>query len=98
MAIQVDTGAVRSTAQSIHNENQLINREFEALSRKINDLNRNWDGNGSNNAIRLFQNITRVNDNRSQIMASFANFMNRQVGQGYETTEANVSSAADAFK
>ena len=98
MAIQIDTGAVRAAAQCVQNENRKINREFEALSRKISEMNRNWDGNGSNNAIRLFDNINRVNDSRSQVMSSFADFMNRQVGHGYETTESNITSAADAFK
>lgn len=99
MAIKINTAAVRSTASQISSVNKKINNDFSAVESSINTLNRNWDGSASNNALKKFQNIkNNFYNNRYNVVNDMVNFMLKQVGEGYESTETTVSSAASAFK
>lgn len=99
MAISIDTGAVRNTARQIARTNQRINDDFSAVNSAITNLDRNWDGTASDAAMRKFQNIKNIfYDNRYNVVNNIVNFMNAQVGDGYEQTERSVSTAASAFK
>ena len=99
MAIKINTAIVRSTASQISSVNDKIKSDFSAVDSAINTLNRNWDGSASDIAMRKFQSIK--NDfcgNRFDVVNDMVRFMQKQVGEGYESTETAVSSAASAFK
>lgn len=99
MAINVNIAVVKSTAYQIATVNKNIKNDFTAVQKAINSLNNNWDGTASDAAFRKFNNIKNTYyDNRFNIVNDMVNFMRKQVGEGYEDTEATVSSAASAFK
>lgn len=99
MAIKVNTAVIKSTASQISSINKKINNDFSNVESAINTLNRNWDGSASDNAIRKFQSIkNNFYNNRYNVVNDMVNFMLKQVGEGYESTETTVSSAASAFK
>lgn len=99
MAIKINTAIVRSTASQISSVNNKINNDFSAVDSAINALNRNWDGSASDIALRKFQSIkNNFYNNRFNVVNDMVNFMLKQVGEGYESTETTVSSAASAFK
>lgn len=99
MAIKVNTAVIKSTASQISSVNKKINNDFSTVESAINTLNRNWDGSASDNAIRKFQSIkNNFYNNRYNVVNDMVNFMLKQVGEGYESTETTVSSAASAFK
>lgn len=99
MAIKVNTAIVRSTASQISSINNKIKNDFSTIDTAINNLNANWDGSASDAAIRKFQNIkNNYYNNRYNVVNDMVNFMLKQVGEGYESTETVVSSAASAFK
>lgn len=99
MAIKINTAIVRSTASQISSVNNKMNNDFSAVDSAINALNRNWDGSASDIALRKFQSIkNNFYNNRFNVVNDMVNFMLKQVGEGYESTETTVSSAASAFK
>ena len=99
MAIKVNTAIVRSTATQIASVNKKINNDFSAVESAINTLNNNWDGSASDAAFRKFSNIkSSFYDKRYGVVNDMVNFMLKQVGESYESTETTVSSAASAFK
>ncbi|HBM98592.1 MAG TPA: hypothetical protein DD413_04130 [Ruminococcus sp.] len=99
MAIKIDTNAVRAAAAQIANTNQKISSDFSSVESAITSLNRNWEGTASDAAFRKFNNIKNTYySNRFNAVNDMVNFMRRQVGEGYEQTEAAIASAASAFK
>lgn len=99
MAIKINTAIVRSTAAQISSVNNKMNNDFFAVDSAINALNRSWDGSASDIAMRKFQSIkNNFYNNRFNVVNDMVNFMLKQVGEGYESTETAVSSAASAFK
>lgn len=99
MAIKIDTGAVRNTARQIAKTNQKINEDFSSVNSAITNLNNNWDGTASDAAMRKFQNIKNIFlDSRYNVVNNIVNFMNVQIGDGYEKTETSIATAASAFK
>ncbi len=99
MSIKIDTNIVRTTAVQIAATNQKISDDFSPLENAISNMNSNWSGTASNAALEKFRNIkSTFYDDRFLVINDMVNFMNKQIGDGYETTETAITSAASAFK
>lgn len=99
MAVKVDTDVVRRTANEISNLNKTIENDFSAVEHAMKCLNENWEGVAAEIAMRNFQSIKNTCCNsRFDVVNGMVSFMRRQVGEGYESGEAAITSAASAFK
>lgn len=99
MEIKIDTKQVETIAGNIKIINESIRNDFENVENAINTLNKNWTGEASDEALRVFVNIQQTYcEKRFNIVNDFARFLETVVGINYDTLENKVKRAADAFK
>lgn len=99
MAIQINTAAVSSAADQIDTLNKKIRDELSDVDLAIQALQRCWEGDAANSGVNKYNYIKRsFSDARFSVVNGIVSFMKIQVGEGYETTEHAVSTAASAFK
>lgn len=101
--IKIDTQVVSDVAYKLDSYNTEINNAFEVVNNAINDLNYNWVGNASEQAMSKFYSIKeefvdRSETSRSGVMQRYVKFLKEQIGQGYEITEEMNTKLAEAFK
>lgn len=99
MDIQIDINAVLNTAEQIQLTNQIISDDFSIIKSAIKKLENEWESPANDLAvdkIRYLEN--RFVDARYGVINTFVLFMKNQVGEGYETLEKKLSTAASAFK
>ena len=99
MAVQINTAAVSSAADQIDILNKKIRDELSDVDLAIQALQRCWEGDAANSGVNKYNYIKRsFSDARFSVVNGIVSFMKIQVGEGYETTERAVSTAASAFK
>ncbi len=99
MAIRINTADVDTTAIQIEKINKQISVEYGDTAKKVRSMCSEWEGAGSESAMRMIKRITfDYADRREAVISDMVRFMHGQVSDNYEGTEAAVSSAASAFK
>lgn len=99
MAIKIDTAQVMAAADRIATTNSNLRTDFSTVESAVNALNSCWDGSASEKAMNAFYSIRNtLPDARKDVVQSMVSFMKMQVCDGYEKTEAQLSSNASAFK
>lgn len=97
--INIKTAQVLKAATNISTCNLNIENAFEEVETAIKNLDNAWDGQASSNAVSRFNSIIKgYKDNRYKVINQYVDFLNQQVGTGYETVETANTSLADAFK
>lgn len=97
--LKVNVDAVVSAASNIQTCNAQMRDSFPDVQRAIDQLNNNWDGAASNNAMRKFDDIkSKFSDSRFKALDNYVKFLLQQVGEGYTQTEEVNVSLADQFK
>lgn len=97
--VQINTGLVLDVATNISNENLSLKNSYDDIDKIISNLKKNWSGSACDLCCKKADYIkTQFKDARYAVVEDFVKFMRLQVGEGYETTETVISSAADAFK
>ena len=99
MAIQINTAAVSSAADNIEITNKRIRDELSDVDSAIRTLQQNWEGEASSSCANKYEYIKRsFSDARFSVVNDIVSFLKNQVGEGYETTEQAVATAASAFR
>ena len=99
MAIQINTAVLLDTATNISNENLLLRNSYDDIDMIVSNLKKHWSGSACDTCCKKADFIkAKFKDTRYAVVEDFVRFMRLQVGEGYETTETAISSAADAFK
>ena len=99
MAIQINPAAVSSAADHIDTTNKKIQDGLTEIDAALRTLRQNWEGEAANTCVSKYEYIKRTfSDSRFSVVNGMVSFMRNQVGEGYETTEKNVATAASAFK
>lgn len=97
--VQINTGLVLDAATNISNENLSLRNSYDDIDKIISNLKKNWSGAACDTCCKKADFIkAKFKDARYAVVEDFVRFMRLQVGEGYETTETVISSAADAFK
>lgn len=99
MAVQINVQSVIDTSDIIAEENRKIHDSFIDIENTIRYLRANWVGNAQEMCCGKAESIKELfNDSRFAVIDDYVRFLRLQVGEGYETTERVISSAANAFK
>lgn len=99
MAIQINTALVLEAADDISAVNLALKSGFDEIDRAISDLKASWSGSACDTCCRKADYLrAQYKDARYAVVEDFVRFLRLQVGEGYDTAETVISSAADAFK
>ena len=99
MDIRINTAVVSSTADQIDVINKRIRDDMSDMETAIRTLRQSWEGEGASSCSGKLDYIkNNFSDTRFSVIDGMVSFMKMQVGEGYESTEQAVSSAASAFK
>ena len=97
--VKINTTLVAYTATKLSYENNVLYHKYDDIDKAISNLKRNWSGTACDQCCRKAEYIkSQFKDARYTVVNDFVRFMRQQVGEGYEATEAAISSAANAFK
>lgn len=99
MAIQINTAAVSASANYIDMLNKKIRDELSDVDSAVRSLENCWEGEAASSGINKYNYIKRnFSDARFAVVDQFVSLLRGVVGEGYETTEKALVSAASAFK
>ena len=99
MDIMVNTGAVLAASESIDTINKKIQSDLSDVEAALRRMRQSWEGDAANACTNSYDQIKeRLGEARFAVVNGLVSFMKYQVGEGYDTTEQAVSSAASAFK
>lgn len=99
LAILINTAAVSTAADQIDTLNKKIRDEMSVVDSAIRSLQQSWEGEAGSSCVNKYDYIKRsFSDARFSVVNGLVSLMKIQVGEGYETTEQVVSTAASAFK
>lgn len=99
MAIQINTGAVRTVAEEIEAANKRMQDDLSDVDRALRAMEQSWQGDGSNACSQKYRYIKENLPNaRYNVINNLVVFMKQQVGDSYEVAEQKISNAAAAFK
>lgn len=99
MDLLINTAAVLSTAEQIDTINKQIRDDLADVDNAIKALQQSWESEAAGSCSNKYEYIKRsFSDRRFSVVNQMVSFLKNQVGEGYETTEKTLSSAASAFK
>lgn len=99
MAILINTAVVSNTADQIDATNIDLRDGLSDIDSAIRTLQQYWEGEALSSCTNKYEYIKRnFADARFSVVNDLVTFIRKQVDEGYEVTEKNVSSAAAAFK
>lgn len=99
MAILINTTAVETAANRIDVINREISNDMDTLDLVLRGLQSTWQGSAATTAVNRYHNLKRsLGDTRFTVVNGMVSFMKIQVGEGYESMEHAVKTAAQAFK
>jgi uncharacterized protein YukE len=99
LAILINTAAVSATAEQIDTLNRSMRDDLSDIDSAIRSMRQVWGGEAATSSVNKYDYIKRsFSDTRYSVVNGLVSFMKRQVGEGYDTTEQKVSTAASAFK
>ena len=97
--VQINTGLVLDAATNISSENLSLRNSYDDIDKIISNLKKNWSGSACDLCCKKAEYIkNQFKETRFAVVEDYVRFLRMQVGEGYETTETVISSAADAFK
>lgn len=99
MSIQINTAAVSASANYIDMLNKKIRDEISEVDSAVRSLENCWEGAAASSCVNKFTYIKRnFSDARFAVVDQFVSLLRDVAGEGYETTEKALISAASAFK
>lgn len=97
--VQINTALVLSASTDISNENAALRNSYDDIDKTISNLKKDWSGSACDLCCKKAEYIkNQFKETRFAVVEDYVRFLRMQVGEGYETTETVISSAADAFK
>ena len=99
MDIIINTAAVLTAAENIDSINKKMQSDLSDVESALRTMRQSWEGDGANACTNSYDRIKKgLGNDRFTVINGLVSFMKNQVGEGYESTEQSVSSAASAFK
>ncbi len=99
MPIKINTSSVSHSANIISSINKTMSSDFNTMEQSVKKLRNYWSGSGADVAMTKFQNLANMYESsRENVISDLSNFMLKQVGEAYETTESKISANAVLFK
>lgn len=95
--IQVKIENAMSAAERIRNQNNKINDIFQKSTRVVENMDANWNGSASQNAMQAFYKVARYVSPRYQTIENYAAALEK-VAMGYSKTEQSNMSLSNLFK
>lgn len=97
--VQINTALILAASTDISNENTALRNSYDDIDKVISNLKKNWSGSACDLCCKKAEYIKKqFKETRFAVVEDYVRFLRMQVGEGYETTETVISSAADAFK
>jgi len=97
--IKISTQEVRSTAGRIRTQNTVLNEQLVEIQNHMKGLQTAWQSQAGDAIRTKFEAVAaKYFDQYYQIVESYAKFLELAVADSYETTEAKITSNADAFR
>lgn len=97
--IQIKTQQVKQASVDISTCNNNILNAMEPVASSVRALNSAWNSSAGDKAIETFCELEGMyKDNRYNVIQNYVDFLNQQIGLGYEETEMVNVKLADAFK
>ncbi len=97
--LKINTDAAVTAANNIKLYNRQMRDSFTQVQNSVRQLDSAWDGEAASNAIKKFNELnSKFSDARYNVLDNYANYLLRQVGEGYTQTENVNKSLAAQFK
>lgn len=96
-SLKISLPEVSSTAASIRSYNANLDETLSYVSRLMNDLNSIWQSEGEETLLNRFNNFAHKFVNESEIIESYARFLDETVAN-YDSLESTIVANASNFK
>lgn len=94
--LKISLPEVSSTAAAIRNYNQNLDDTLSYANKLMNDLHSVWDSDGEKALLARFQNYANKFINESEIIESYAKFLDETVSN-YDSLESTIVANASNF-
>lgn len=94
--INIDTGAIRSTASNIATQNNRLEETLLSCQQTVRSLSGSWTGVAAETTVTAFDSFAaKYFSQYKELLDQYVKFLNNVAGEGYEETEQQVTRKAD---
>ena len=95
----MNTDGVKAVADDLKKINDHMKSGITSVDSAISTLNGSWQGSAATNVIDKYYYLKdQFCDSRYTVLNNYVNFLNQQIGAGYESTETTNIGLAERFK
>lgn len=95
-SLKISLSEVQSSAAAIRNHNQNLDETLSYVSKLMNELHSVWLSNGEETLLSRFQNFSNKFISESEIIESYAKFLDDTVAS-YDSLESTIVANASNF-
>lgn len=94
--MKIDTGAIQSAASTIKSQNDQLLATLQQSQATVDSLRGVWQGAAAEATVSAYDSFAKKYfEQYHEMLDQYVGFLNNSAGEGYSTTEQNVTRKAD---